>query len=98
MQNGTNDILDRAERAIKQMAGCGLSYSAKDIKDLVRYTKALDKNQKALIKLMLKYKRANETYDHLIRHMVQIMYKELRYVEDIWTAKEGDEIDTEGVN
>lgn len=95
MQNGTDNIIEQAERAIKQMAACGLSHSAKDIKNLIQYTKALDKNQKALIKLMLKYKRANETYDHLIRHMVQIMYKELKYVEDIWTAKEGDEIDTE---
>lgn len=95
MQNGTDNIIEQAERAIKQMAACGLSHSAKDIKNLIQYTKALDKNQKALIKLMLKYKRANETYDHLIRHMVQIMYKELKYVEDVWTAKEGDEIDTE---
>jgi len=95
MQNGADNIIEQAERAIKQMAACGLSHSAKDIKNLIQYTKALDKNQKALIKLMLKYKRANETYDHLIRHMVQIMYKELKYVEDVWTAKEGDEIDTE---
>ena len=95
MQDGTNDIIERAERVIKQMAACGLSHSAKDIKILIQYTKALDKNQKALIKLLLKYKRANETYDHLIRHMVQIIYKELKYVEDVWTTKEGDEIDTE---
>lgn len=95
MQNGTNNIIEQAERAIKQMAACGLSHSAKDIKNLIQYTKALDKNQKALIKLMLKYKRTNETYDHLIRHMVQIMYKELKYVEDVWTAKEGDEIESE---
>lgn len=95
MQNGTNEIIDRAERAIRQMAACGLSHSAKDIKNLIQYTKALDKNQKALIKLMLKYKRANKTYDHLVRHIVQIMYKELQYVGDVWTAKEGDEIESE---
>ena len=95
MQNGTNNVIENAERAIRQMAACGLSHSAKDIKTLVQYAKALDKNQKALIKLMLKYKRANETYDHLIRHTVQIMSKELKYVGDIWTAEEGDEIESE---
>ena len=95
MQDGTNSIIEDAERAVRQMAACGLSHSAKDIKTLIQYTKALDKNQKALIKLMLKYKRANETYDYLIRHMVRIMDKELRYVEDVWTAKEGDEIESE---
>lgn len=94
MKDGTNNILERAEKTIRLMAECGMSHSAKDIKDLIQYAKALDKNQKALIKLMLKYKRANETYDYLIRHIVKIMDKELRYVEDVWTTKEGDEIDT----
>lgn len=91
MQNGTNNIIDRAERAIKQMAGCGLSYSAKDIKTLIQYTKALDKNQKALIRLMLKYKRENKTYEHLVKHMVKTINTELKYIEDIWTSKEGEE-------
>ena len=95
MQDGTSNIIENAERAIRQMAACGLSHSAKDIKTLIQYTRALDKNQKTLIKLMLKYKRANETYDHLVRHMVQIMYKELQYVGDVWTTEEGDEIESE---
>ena len=90
MQDG-NDLIERAERAIKQMAGCGLSHSAKDIQALIKYTKPLDKNQKALIKLMLKYKRENKAYEHLVKRMYQVMFRELKHIEEIWTG--GDEND-----
>ena len=66
MRNGDiefQQIVEDSERAVKQMAACGLGYSAKAIKELIRYTKALDKNQKALIKGILKLQQANNIWD-----------------------------------
>ena len=62
MRNGDaefQETMDKAERAVRQMAACGLSYSAKAVQDILRYTRALDKNQKALIKTLLSLQREN---------------------------------------
>jgi hypothetical protein len=76
MRNGDikfQQIIYGAERAVKQMASCGLSYSAKSVNDLIRYTKAMDKNQKRLIRLILKLQRENKMWNKIGKVMFSYM-------------------------
>lgn len=55
--------------------------------DLSRVIKALDKNQKALIKLLLKLQRENKIFERMVKRMYGTMYRELKHISDIWTSE-----------
>lgn len=61
-------------------------YVTKNIDSLIKYIKAFDKNQKSLIKLLLKYKRENEILSDLVRHNANTMTEEIKYISDVWTG------------
>lgn len=67
------NIINNSYRAVRQMAACGLGHSAKAICELIKYTKALDKNQKALIKTMLKYQKINKMWDDVGNKMFKYL-------------------------
>ena len=89
MQNGIDEIMNKAERIIRQMVGCGLSYSANDVKRLVEYVKTLEKNQKAFIDLTLKYSRLVKKQQRLINKMDSVMTRKQKRIINKW-LKEGE--------
>ena len=86
MENGNDrfaNVVENAERSVKQMAACGLSHSAKAIQELIRYTKALDKNQKGLIKTLLKLQRENKMMTDVARKMfVYLTPAQKKYIKE----------------
>lgn len=85
MENGdANIILERAEKAIRMMANCGLSHSAKDVKQLLQYTRALDKNQKSLISALIKLQRENKLYNKTMKKMYLLMSDGQKNIVDAW--------------
>ena len=88
MQNG--NVVETAEILVRTLAKIGHSDSAKIINDLVRYTKALDNNQKSLIKLILKYKRENKELYDLCTKMYIMMNQGQKNIVSSW-LEEGDE-------
>lgn len=83
MNNGNdNDIIWRSQKAVQQLASCGMSYSAHDVKTLIQYAKALDKNQKTLIKLILKLQRTNKGLFKVSDYMYAMLNPEQRRIID----------------
>ena len=82
MQNG--NVIDNANIAVKEIAAYGMSKSAKSVKELIQYAKALDNNQKSLIKLILKYQRVNKELHKLNTRMYIMMNTGQRNVVDSW--------------
>ena len=90
MQDGSvENIFFNAERAVKQMAACGLSHSAKSIQVLIQYAEALDKNQKAFIDLTLRQQRLLKKQQKLVNLCDIIMTRKQKRQINKW-LKEKD--------
>ena len=89
-ENGANNYIERAERDIRMLASYGLSSTALDMKELVEYTKSLERNQSNLIKAILKVQRQNRKMCTLIMRMYHMMSRGQKNIVDVWVQKVGD--------
>ena len=95
MENGKNDyseIIIKGYKAVRQMAACGLSHSAKDVKNLLYIIATMDKNQKALIQTVLKLQRQNKSLRQLAKRMYSTMNNGQKDVVDIWLKRKDREL------
>ena len=92
MENGNDEfrnVVEGAERAVKQMAACGLSHSAKYVQYLIKYTRALDKNQKGLINALVQLQRQDKIRFKIMSKMfgyLTVSQKEYisKYIKELW--------------
>ena len=90
MENGSVDYeesIKRGYKAMRQMAACGLSHSAKDVRQLLNIIDTYDRNQQALVRTLVKLQRQNKSYRQLAKRMYMTMNDGQRDVVDAWLKR-----------
>lgn len=84
MQDGNDEILVSARKAIRHIAEQGLTDEAQELMKLLNYTSMLNKNQIRLIKALIKKERANGWLWKLNTRMYIMMNQGHRNMVDVW--------------
>lgn len=68
MENGNKNLIEKNKTTAEYLYAIRLSDAANNLEKLIQYVKALDNNQKSLIKLILKLQRENKALKKVMKY------------------------------